>query len=94
MTSYVDECTEPDCQLAKEDVSSVGICVHDLLVLMMGSGRYDYKLLKGQRNVWHPDKFGQFCHPDHAERLKPMAEQMFVLFGILMEVEELKSSSL
>jgi methylenetetrahydrofolate dehydrogenase (NADP+)/methenyltetrahydrofolate cyclohydrolase/formyltetrahydrofolate synthetase len=86
MTSYVDECTKPDCQSLKENVSSLGICVHDLLVLLQGSGKYSYEWLKEGRNVWHPDRFARFCHSDQMEGLKLKAEQMFVMYGILMEV--------
>ncbi|KAJ4372999.1 hypothetical protein N0V83_003290 [Neocucurbitaria cava] len=85
MASYIDACTRVECQLLKEDVGSVGICLHDLMVLLEGSGRYSYELLKEERNVWHPDRFVRFCHADHVDRLKPMAEEMFVLYGILMD---------
>jgi methylenetetrahydrofolate dehydrogenase (NADP+)/methenyltetrahydrofolate cyclohydrolase/formyltetrahydrofolate synthetase len=85
MTSYVDECTERDCQLLKEDVSKLGICTHDLRALLQASGKYSYEWLKEERNLWHPDRFARFIHPDHMERLTLMAEQMFVMYGILME---------
>jgi methylenetetrahydrofolate dehydrogenase (NADP+)/methenyltetrahydrofolate cyclohydrolase/formyltetrahydrofolate synthetase len=87
MTSYVlDACTKAECQPLREDISLLGICVHDLLALLEGSGRYSYEWLKEGRNCWHPDRFARFCHPGHADRLKPMAEQMFVMYGMLMEV--------
>ena len=85
MTSYVDECTKPDCQPLKEAVSSLGICVHDLLALLQGSGKYSYEWLKETRNLWHPDRFARFCHADQAEDLKLKAEKMFVMYGILMD---------
>jgi methylenetetrahydrofolate dehydrogenase (NADP+)/methenyltetrahydrofolate cyclohydrolase/formyltetrahydrofolate synthetase len=40
MTKYVDECTRAGCQPLKEDVSGLGICTHDLLVLLQASGKY------------------------------------------------------
>jgi hypothetical protein len=85
MTKYVDECTRAGCQPLKEDVSGLGICTHDLLVLLQASGKYSYGWLKEERNVWHPDRYARFCHPDHVERLRLQAEQMFVMYGILME---------
>ena len=86
MASYIDSCTKPDCQPLKETDSLLGICIHDLMVLLDGSGRYSYEWLKEERNAWHPDRFARFCHPEHADRLKPMAEQMFVLYGVLMDL--------
>ncbi|KAH6870468.1 hypothetical protein BKA58DRAFT_177293 [Alternaria rosae] len=83
MTSYVDECTEPDCQPLKEAGSSLGICVHDLLALLSGSGKYTYKWLKETRNFWHPDRFARFSNVDQNK-----AEQMFVMYGILMEASK------
>jgi methylenetetrahydrofolate dehydrogenase (NADP+)/methenyltetrahydrofolate cyclohydrolase/formyltetrahydrofolate synthetase len=85
MTSYIDSCTKPECQLLKEDVNSIGICVHDLLILLEGSGKYSREWLKEHRNMWHPDRFARFCHPQHAQRLTSLAGQMFVYYGILME---------
>ncbi|KAF1848906.1 uncharacterized protein K460DRAFT_304513 [Cucurbitaria berberidis CBS 394.84] len=86
MVNYMDACTKPECQLLKEDVSSLGICLHDLMVLLEGAGSYSYEWLKEGRNMWHPDRFARFCHADYADRLKPMAEQMFVFYGILMDM--------
>jgi methylenetetrahydrofolate dehydrogenase (NADP+)/methenyltetrahydrofolate cyclohydrolase/formyltetrahydrofolate synthetase len=88
MTSYIDECTKLDCQSLKESVSSLGICVHDLLALLQGSGKYSYEWLKEARNLWHPDRFARFCHSDQVEDLKLKAEQMFVMYGILMEASK------
>ncbi|KAG9185831.1 hypothetical protein G6011_07162 [Alternaria panax] len=85
MISYVDECTRADCQPLKEDISQLGICTHDLSVLLQASDKYSHEWLKEGRNLWHPDRFARFCHPDHTERLKLKAEQMFIMYGILME---------
>lgn len=92
MRNYIDSCTRVDCQLLKEDADSLGVCVHDLLVLLHGSGEYSYEWLKVARNLWHPDRFARFCHAEHVVRLKPMAEQMFVLFGVLMEMAKEEST--
>ena len=81
---YIDSCTDNACQQYKEAEGSLGICLHDLEVLLGGSGNYCHTWLKESRNVWHPDRFARYCHPDHVEHLKPMAEQMFVYYGILM----------
>lgn len=85
MTSYVNECARDECRLQKQDACSLGICIHDLFVLLQGSGKVSYEWLKEGRNLWHPDRFARFCEPEQAERLKPMAEQMFVMYGVLME---------
>lgn len=74
MKSYVNECSRAECKPQKEDASLLGICIHDLLVLLEGSGQISYEWLKEGRNVWHPDRFAQFCQPEQAERLKPTAE--------------------
>lgn len=85
MAEYVNDCNRHDCQARKEEVSSVGICIHDLNILLEGSGSYSYEWLKEGRNVWHPDRFARFCQSGYAEGLKPKAEQVFVLYGILMD---------
>ncbi|KAF1833646.1 hypothetical protein BDW02DRAFT_598908 [Decorospora gaudefroyi] len=86
MTGYMDACNKPDCEPLKKEASLLGICIHDLLALLEGSGSYSYEWLKEGRNFWHPDRFARFCHPEHADRLKPMAEQMFKMYGVLMDV--------
>jgi len=93
MRNYMDCCTKPDCRLLKDDADSLGVCAHDLLVLLQGSGEYSYEWLKAERNLWHPDRFARFCHATHVGRLRAMAGQMFVLFGVLMEMstEEAKA---
>jgi methylenetetrahydrofolate dehydrogenase (NADP+)/methenyltetrahydrofolate cyclohydrolase/formyltetrahydrofolate synthetase len=85
MASYMDVCTKVECQPLKEEVSLLGICVHDLLALLQGSGKVSYEWLKEKRNVWHPDRFARFCLAECSERLKPMAEKMFVMYGVLMD---------
>ena len=65
--------------------TQLGICVHDLQTLLEGSGCYSYEWLKEERIVWHPDKFARYCHPDHKERLKASAQEVFVLYGVLMD---------
>jgi methylenetetrahydrofolate dehydrogenase (NADP+)/methenyltetrahydrofolate cyclohydrolase/formyltetrahydrofolate synthetase len=86
MPSYIDTCTKPECQQVKEDEASVGICVHDLMVLLGGSGCYSHEWLKESRNMWHPDRFSRYCVPAVADQLKAKAQQMFVLYGLLMEM--------
>lgn len=85
MRIYIDTCTKADCRVLKEDGDKLGICVHDLEVLLHGSGRYSKEWLKDSRNLFHPDRFARFCHVEHAEALKAKAEQLFVLYGILMQ---------
>ncbi|KAI8930912.1 hypothetical protein NX059_011927 [Plenodomus lindquistii] len=85
MRTYIDTCTNVNCQILKEDENSLGICTHDLLTLLHGSGKYCKEWLKHGRNIFHPDRFAKFCHPEYVESLKPKAEQLFVLYGILME---------
>jgi methylenetetrahydrofolate dehydrogenase (NADP+)/methenyltetrahydrofolate cyclohydrolase/formyltetrahydrofolate synthetase len=59
-----------------------------LEVLLRGSGRYSYAWLKEERNIWHPDRFSRFCQADFVDQLKVKAEQMFVLYGVLMQAEK------
>jgi methylenetetrahydrofolate dehydrogenase (NADP+)/methenyltetrahydrofolate cyclohydrolase/formyltetrahydrofolate synthetase len=65
----------------------VGICAHDLKVLLAGSGDYSVAWLKDARNQWHPDRFGWYCAAESVGPLKAKAEQMFVLYGLVMEME-------
>jgi methylenetetrahydrofolate dehydrogenase (NADP+)/methenyltetrahydrofolate cyclohydrolase/formyltetrahydrofolate synthetase len=85
MRSYVDVCTIDGCKAVKDDPLSLGICAHDLMVLLEGSGCYSLEWIKDSRNMWHPDRFTRYCIPEHADGLKVMAQQLFVLYGILME---------
>lgn len=84
LSEYMDMCTESGCRPAKDD-SRLGICVHDLQTLLQGSSCYCYEWLKEERNMWHPDKFARFCHPDHKEELKTSAQEVFVMYGVLMD---------
>lgn len=86
MASYVDQCTKPGCQTVKKGQSTLGICVHDLGELLRASGDCSHEWLRDGRNFWHPDRFARFCHAEHVDDLKPMAEQMFVMHSKLMEV--------
>ena len=81
---YMSDCTNAACQPLKED-TELGICAHDLQMLLEGSGQYCYDWLKEERNVWHPDKFARYCQPSHKEHLKSSAQEVFVLYGVLMD---------
>lgn len=85
MRDYMDVCTSPACQVRKQDPSLLGICHHDLEELLRGSGQYSPVWLNDERNMSHPDRFARFCMPEHAERLKVKAQELFVLYGVLME---------
>lgn len=86
MKDYVDVCTDSTC-LFKQDPSSssLGICCHDLEVLLKGSGCFSLEWLKDGRIMWHPDRFARLCMPEHTDRLKVQAQELFVLYGLLME---------
>jgi methylenetetrahydrofolate dehydrogenase (NADP+)/methenyltetrahydrofolate cyclohydrolase/formyltetrahydrofolate synthetase len=88
ITKYIDKCTLAGCRLIKEGGGLTGTCIHDLQILLRGSGCYSYAWLKEQRNIWHPDRFARFCQPDHAGQLKIKAEQMFVFYSLLMQSEK------
>ncbi|KAH7082588.1 hypothetical protein BKA63DRAFT_134863 [Paraphoma chrysanthemicola] len=85
MANYMDVCAREECKPLKDDSCSVGICAHDLQALLEGSEAYGLQQVKEGRNLWHPDRFARFCHPAAADQLKVKAEQMFVLYGRLME---------
>ncbi|KAF2475315.1 uncharacterized protein BDR25DRAFT_279346 [Lindgomyces ingoldianus] len=87
-SSFMDLCTKPECRRTKNDGMVLQICIHDLGMLLGGSGRYSYSFLKDERNQWHPDKFARFCHLNHREELKKKAEELFVLIGSLMDAME------
>lgn len=84
MNEFMDMCTLEECNEIKSP-ELLGICLHDLQALLEGSNRYSYAWLKEERNLWHPDRFARFCVPERAGELKIKAEQMFVLYGVLME---------
>lgn len=84
MREYLTACANPACQSLMSG-SQLGVCGHNLQALLSGSGRYSSAWLKEERNVWHPDKFARYCHPTHKERLKASAQEMFVLYGVLMD---------
>jgi hypothetical protein len=83
LREYMNSCTISACEPLKGG-TQWGICVHNLQALLEGSGYYSYEWLKEERNVWHPDKFARYCHPDHKEQLKVLAQEVFILYGILM----------
>jgi len=86
MADYVDTCTSDGCMVGKGEDSGLGICAHDLQVLLSGCGNYSLSFVKTWRNQFHPDRFAQSCAPEHTERLKAKAEQLFVLHGVVMEM--------
>jgi methylenetetrahydrofolate dehydrogenase (NADP+)/methenyltetrahydrofolate cyclohydrolase/formyltetrahydrofolate synthetase len=82
---YMQACTNTACEPLRSG-TQLGICVHDLQTLLEGSGCYSYEWLKEERNVWHPDKFARYCRPEHKDRLKTSAQEVFVLYGVLMDM--------
>ena len=82
---YTSVCSNDACEPLKGG-SQLGICIHDLQTLLEGSGCYSCEWLKEERNVWHPDKFARYCHPSHKEQLKASAQEVFVLYGVLMDM--------
>lgn len=80
-------CTDPSCKSFKEEPGSFRACQHDVERFLRASGEYGYAWLKKQRLIWHPDRFGNRCDPDHREELKKKAEQLFQILGTLMEQE-------
>jgi hypothetical protein len=87
LRDYMSECVNAACQPLKI-TTQIGICVHDLHTLLEGSGQYCYDWLKEERNVWHPDKFARYCHPARKGQLKGSAQEVFVLYGVLMDMCE------
>ncbi|KAH6621807.1 hypothetical protein C7974DRAFT_425580 [Boeremia exigua] len=85
LSEYMDVCSQAMCEVSKSS-SQLGFCVHDLQTLLEGSGSYCYEWLKEERVMWHPDKFARYCHPEHKEELKASAQEMFVLYGVLMDI--------
>lgn len=85
LSEYMATCSIAACE-ALRDNTQLRICVHDLQTLLAGSGCYSFQWLKEERNVWHPDKFARYCHPEHKERLTAFAQEVFVLYGVLMDM--------
>jgi len=84
-------CKAVSCASRKAQQGNLGVCQHDVASLLRGSGKYSYKFLKTERNSWHPDKFSQQCAPGNREELKKKSEQLFVIYGLLMEIEARKN---
>ncbi|KAF2005974.1 hypothetical protein P154DRAFT_559641 [Amniculicola lignicola CBS 123094] len=84
LSKYVCICAEPGCKNFKKDPAGLGVCVHDLEMLLKGSENYGLPFLKAERTRWHPDKFPRICHPDHQEELMAKAGRLFALCGVLM----------
>ena len=82
--NYLSVCSEETC-LVDEKNARPRLCIHNLKKLLQASEQYSYEWLKEERNVWHPDKFGRFCHPDYKEQLKLEAQELFVMYGVLMD---------
>jgi hypothetical protein len=89
LLDYMGECVNAACQPLKTTTTTqIGMCVHNLHTLLEGSGHYSYDWLKEERNVWHPDQFARYCHPSCKEQLKTHAQEVFVLYGVLMDMCE------
>lgn len=88
MADYVPVCAVAGCRAA---AVLPGVCVHNLAQMLQGSDRYSAEFLKKDRLAWHPDKFAKWCAPEAAKDLKAKAEQVFKLFGILLEEVEEKA---
>lgn len=84
LRDYMGECADAACRALRED-ARLGVCVHGLRGLLRGSGCYSYEWLKEERNVWHPDKFARYCRAEYKEGLKGCAQEVFVLYGVLMD---------
>ena len=85
LSEYMDVCAKAACISVKGNLQ-LGICVHELQTLLEGSCCYCYEWLKEERNVWHPDKFVRFCHPNYKDELKVSAQEVFVMYGMLMDL--------
>ncbi|OCK75124.1 hypothetical protein K432DRAFT_362578 [Lepidopterella palustris CBS 459.81] len=81
-------CKAASCVGVKKEPGSLGACQHDVAKLLRGSGAYSFDFLKTERNAWHPDKFGQRCNPEKKALLQKKSEELFVIFGLLMEIEK------
>ena len=85
LTEYMTTCSITACEAMRGN-TQLRACVHDLQTLLVGSGCYSFQWLKEERNIWHPDKFARYCHPEHKERLIACAQEVFVLYGVLMDM--------
>lgn len=91
LPTSIRSCKAVSCANLKTQLGNLGVCQHDVASLLRGSGKYSYKFLKTERNSWHPDKFGQQCAPGNREELKKKSEQLFIIYGLLMETEAKKN---
>lgn len=64
---------------------SLPMCFHEFGILLLGSGPCDLGMYKRERLIWHPDRFGKFCHPSWREEGKKEAQKLFQLFGQLID---------
>jgi hypothetical protein len=80
-------CSLSSCVQEKQAENSLRACKHDIEVLLRASGSYDLQWLRTERLRWHPDKFGQKCHPDFRKELVKKTTQMYVIYEQLIAVE-------
>ncbi|KAF2998180.1 hypothetical protein E8E13_003779 [Curvularia kusanoi] len=87
LREFVHDCEAAACKHMKS-TSPIDICLHELRALLEGSSDYSYQWLKEDRIKWHPDKFARFCHAEHVNELKSCAQELFVLYGVLIDERE------
>jgi hypothetical protein len=87
-------CNEVSCSKRKTEEGSLMACRHDIERLLRASGSYSPEWLKKESLGWHPDRFGQKCDPDYRAGLCQKATELFAIFGVLIEDERYRRSSI
>jgi hypothetical protein len=80
------------CQLVscknRKIESNLMACVHDVELLLRGSGQYSHAWLKKQMLNWHPDRIGQRSEPEFRAEACRKATEMFAIFQELLSNEK------
>jgi hypothetical protein len=87
-------CNEISCSIQKIEEGSLMACRHDIERLLRASGSYSLVWLKKESLVWHPDRFGQKCDPDYRAGLCKKATELFAIFGVLIDDERNRRTSI
>jgi hypothetical protein len=77
-------CKDAGCKL-RRSASGLSGCRHDYETLLRASGSYSVSWLRKERYKWHPDQFGNRCDLSRREVLKRMAQEVFTIFGELID---------
>ncbi|KAF2656281.1 hypothetical protein K491DRAFT_692131 [Lophiostoma macrostomum CBS 122681] len=85
----VDLCPYEDASCVSLKTNGI-MCVHELQTFLKGADEYSVRWLKKERVKWHPDVFAKICSEGFRDEGRRLGEEMFKLFGLVIDLEERK----